>query len=172
MLPHSNVQQPRAATSNWREHGESAKTSNGTQQHNWWVMLNRFFHCLEGIQSTSNWKTSVGYSVDIIQEETSSAIWRHVPSQSNPVDLTSWEVILLHFTIHRMGKRPHRLSQGRFSWSKPRSTTSTHQTFYTAEFHNWRHRLANRQSTTPHKIVTRLWLAVRSWHTKILMYKK
>jgi len=34
VLPHSNVQQPRATTSNWREPGESAKTSNGTQQHN------------------------------------------------------------------------------------------------------------------------------------------
>jgi hypothetical protein len=36
-------------------------------------MLDRFSHCLEGVQSTSDWKTSVGYSVDIIQEETSSA---------------------------------------------------------------------------------------------------
>jgi len=34
VLPHSNVQQPRATTSNWIERGESAKNSNGTQQHN------------------------------------------------------------------------------------------------------------------------------------------
>jgi hypothetical protein len=34
VLPHSKVQQPRATTSNWRAHGESAKMSNGTQQHN------------------------------------------------------------------------------------------------------------------------------------------
>ena len=30
VLPHLNVQQPRASTSNWRARGESAKTSNGT----------------------------------------------------------------------------------------------------------------------------------------------
>jgi len=34
VLPHSKVQQPRATTSNWRARGESAKMSNGTQQHN------------------------------------------------------------------------------------------------------------------------------------------
>ena len=34
VVPHCNVQQPRAATSNWKERGESAKTSDGTQQHN------------------------------------------------------------------------------------------------------------------------------------------
>ena len=31
---------------------------------------------------------------------------------------------------------------------------------------------ANRQSTTPHKIVTRLWLAVWKWYTRFLIYKK
>ena len=36
-----------------------------------------------------NWKISVGTSVAIIQEEISSAIWIHVPSQFNPDDLTS-----------------------------------------------------------------------------------
>ena len=33
-LPHSNVQQPIATTSNWRARGEGSKISNGTQQHN------------------------------------------------------------------------------------------------------------------------------------------
>jgi len=135
-------------------------------------MLNRFFHCLEGIQSTSNWKTSVGYSVDIIQKEKSSEIWRHVPSQSNPVDLTSWEVILLHFTIHSVGKRLTGYHRGGSVDLRSRSTTSTHQTFYIAEFHNCRYRLANRQSTTPHKIVTRFKLALKRWYTKFLMYRK
>jgi len=35
----------------------------------------------------TNWKTSVDNRVAIIQEETPSAIWRSVPSQSNPADL-------------------------------------------------------------------------------------
>ena len=35
------------------------------------------------------WKTSVGNRVTIIQEETSSVVWKHVPSQSNPADLIS-----------------------------------------------------------------------------------
>jgi hypothetical protein len=45
---------------------------------------------LTWIQGPSNkWKTFVGNRVAIIQEETSSATWRHVPSQSNPADLIS-----------------------------------------------------------------------------------
>ena len=32
--------------------------------------------------------------------------------------------------------------------------------------------MANRKLTTPHKIVTRLWLAVWRWYTRFLMYKK
>ena len=38
---------------------------------------------------STNWKTSVGNRVATIQEETSKAILRHVPSQSNPADLIS-----------------------------------------------------------------------------------
>ena len=34
VLQNSNAQQPKANTNNWRARGESAKTSNGTQQHN------------------------------------------------------------------------------------------------------------------------------------------
>ena len=45
---------------------------------------------LTWIQGPSNkWKTFVGNRVAIIQEETASASWRHVPSQSNPADLIS-----------------------------------------------------------------------------------
>ena len=43
---------------------------------------------LTWIQGQSNrWKTFVGKKVATIQEETASATWRHVPSQSNPADL-------------------------------------------------------------------------------------
>jgi hypothetical protein len=45
---------------------------------------------LTWIQGPSNkWKTFVGNRVAIIQEETSSATWRHVPTLSNPADLIS-----------------------------------------------------------------------------------
>jgi hypothetical protein len=134
VLPHFNAQQPRVTTSNWRARGESAKTSNGTHQHNWWVILDRFFHCLDkDTESTTSWKTSVGNSVDIIQEETSSAIWRHLPSQSNLVDLTSWEVSLLHHHPQREGRDYIRYHRSGHVDPQPRSTPPTHQSFYTAE---------------------------------------
>jgi len=41
--------------------------------------------CIHG--PPNKWKTSVDDRVAIIQKETSSAICRHVPSQSNPADL-------------------------------------------------------------------------------------
>ena len=45
---------------------------------------------LTWIQGPSNkWKTFVGNRVATIQEESASATWRHVPSQSNPADLNS-----------------------------------------------------------------------------------
>ena len=45
---------------------------------------------LTGIQGPpNNRKTYVSNRVAIIQEETPSAIWRHLPSQSNPADLIS-----------------------------------------------------------------------------------
>jgi len=37
----------------------------------------------------NKWKIFVGNRVALIQEETASALWRHVPSQSNPADLIS-----------------------------------------------------------------------------------
>jgi hypothetical protein len=48
---------------------------------------------LTWVQIPSNkWKTFVDNRVAIIQEETASATWRHVPTQSNPADLISREV--------------------------------------------------------------------------------
>jgi hypothetical protein len=48
------------------------------------------FIVLTWIQGPPNrWKTFVGNRVVIIQEETTSAMWRRVPSQSNPADLIS-----------------------------------------------------------------------------------
>jgi len=45
---------------------------------------------LKWIQSPSNrWKTFVANRVSFIQEETSSVIWRHVPTAHNPADLIS-----------------------------------------------------------------------------------
>jgi len=45
---------------------------------------------LTWIQGPSNkWKTLVGKRVATIQEESASATWKHVPSQSNPADLIS-----------------------------------------------------------------------------------
>jgi len=45
---------------------------------------------LTRIQGPPNrWKTYVGNRVATTQEETASASWRHVPSQSNPSDLVS-----------------------------------------------------------------------------------
>ena len=54
---------------------------------------------------------------------------------------------------------------------QPWSTTSTHQKFYTAKFHNCSHHITNNHSTTPHKIFTRLWHAVWRWNTRFLMHK-
>ena len=144
------------------------------------------------------------------------------PSQSNPVDLTSYEESLLHLINHSVGEGTTRYHRSGSVHLQLRSTTPSHQLFYTAEevtagiwwltpnHHNpillislhtkrafyispttaWgkglrvitgavqlihrstptlvilhyrkrncRHRLGNRQSTTPHK----LWLAVRRW---------
>ena len=45
---------------------------------------------LAWMQSTPNkWKTFVGNRIALIQNETASATWRHVPTHSNPADLIS-----------------------------------------------------------------------------------
>jgi hypothetical protein len=70
--------------------------------------MNRFFLVLTWNQSPPNkWKTFVGKRVAIIQEETSSAIWKHVPSQSNAVDLIS------------IGIEPSTLSTSTLWWKGP-----------------------------------------------------
>jgi len=63
---------------------------------------------LTWIQGPSNkWKTFVGNRVTTIQEETFSAKWRHVPSQSNPADLIS------------RGTNPTNLSTATLWWNGP-----------------------------------------------------
>ena len=63
------------------------------------------------IQGPSNrWKTFVGNRVATIQEETASATWRHVPSQSNS-DLVS------------RGVEPATLSKSTFWWKGPQWLT-------------------------------------------------
>ena len=66
--------------------GQAVQEGHSCPQHN-----NEFYLwtdssiVLTWIQGPPNkWKTSVGHNVDMIQEETSSAIWRHVPTESNP----------------------------------------------------------------------------------------
>ena len=52
--------------------------------------MDRFFYCTHMDRGPPNkWKLFVGNRVTLIQEETASASWRHVPSQSNPADLIS-----------------------------------------------------------------------------------
>jgi hypothetical protein len=73
---------------------------------------------LTWIQGPPNrWKTFVGNRVAIIQEETPSAIWSHVPSQSNFVDLTSrgMELTTLATSI-LWWRRPQWLSQEPSTW--------------------------------------------------------
>jgi hypothetical protein len=65
----------------------------------------------------SKWKTFVGNRVSTIQEETTSATWRHVPTQSNPAYLISREVepsTLSTFTSWWKG--PQWLTQEPSSW--------------------------------------------------------
>jgi hypothetical protein len=65
----------------------------------------------------SKWKTFVGNRVATIQEETTSATWRHVPNQFNPADLISRRVELselLNSTLWWKG--PQWLTQEPSSW--------------------------------------------------------
>jgi len=75
--------------------------------------VDRFVHCLTWIQGPSNkWKTFVGNRVTIIQEETSSATWRHVPSQSNAAELMSRGIVPSTLTTSTLWwKGPQCLSQ-------------------------------------------------------------
>jgi hypothetical protein len=81
---------------------------------------------LTWIQCPSNkWKTFVGNRVATIQEDTTSATWRHVPTQSNPADLTSRGVepsTLSISTLWWIG--PQWLTQEPSSWPATEFTTS------------------------------------------------
>jgi len=59
----------------------------------------------------TNWKKSVGNRVAIIQDETASAMWRHVPTHSNPADLIS------------RGIEPTTLSTATLWWKGPQWLT-------------------------------------------------
>jgi hypothetical protein len=83
---------------------------------------------LTWIQDPSNrWKTFVGNRVPTIQEETASATWRHVPSQSNPADLISRGVkpATLSSTSTLWWKGPQWLIQEPSSWSAMEINTHT-----------------------------------------------
>jgi hypothetical protein len=68
-------------------------------------------------QGPSNkWKTFVGNRVAFIQEETASATWRHVPTQSNPADLISRGVEPTLSTYTLWWKGPKCLTQEPSSW--------------------------------------------------------
>ena len=80
---------------------------------------------LAWIHGASNrWKTFVGNRAAVIQEATSSATWRHVPTQSNPADLISRganPTSLLSSTLWWNG--PQWLLQEPFSWPTSEVTT-------------------------------------------------
>jgi hypothetical protein len=98
---------------------------------------------LTWIQGPPNkWKASVGHNVDMIQEETSSAIWRHVPTQSNSADLISrgTEPSTLS-TSTPCWKGPHRSSQKPSSWLATEFSTPTdtwNSEMYMLHFYNSR----------------------------------
>jgi len=172
------------------------KPSNGTQQHNWWVLpMDRFFHWTQG--PLNKWKTSVGNSRQH-SEETFSAIWRHMPSQSNPADLTS--IGIEPSTLPHHGGRDHTshhrsyqadLQQSHY-YRQPgnqkctccASTTSrSHltKTFQVEQLisqcipqkiHHQLQTSQGQQPLCPHKILTRLWLAVWRWYNRFLIHMK
>ena len=82
---------------------------------------------LTWIQGPPNkWKTSVGNRVAIIQEETSSSIWRHMPCESNPGDLISRGIEPSTLpTSTAWWKGPHRSSQELSSWPTTEVKTTT-----------------------------------------------
>jgi len=148
---------------------------------------------------TSKWKTSVGNIVTIIHEETSSAIRRHVPPQSNPADLI-WKGIEPSALPHHGGRDTtghHRNFQAglpqrsllQTTWKsevhvallQPRSHyTRTFQgeiTHQSLQLQQILHHLQTSKPTgkwplCPHKILTRRRLAVWRWYNKFLIHKK
>ena len=82
---------------------------------------------LTWIQGPSNkWKTFVSIRVVTIQEETSSAAWRRVPSQSNPADLISRGIDPSTLTTSTLWwKGPQWLSQEPSIWPTTEFNTPT-----------------------------------------------
>jgi hypothetical protein len=82
---------------------------------------------LTWIQGPSNkWKTLVGKRVATIQEESASATWKHVPSQSNPADLITKGVEPATLSTSTLWwKGPQWLTQEPFSWPDPEINTPT-----------------------------------------------
>jgi len=82
---------------------------------------------LTWIQGPPNtWKIFVGNRVAIIQEETASATWRHVPTQSNPADLLSREAEPTTLSTSTLWwRRPQWLTQEPFSWPTTEFNTPT-----------------------------------------------
>jgi hypothetical protein len=70
---------------------------------------------------STKWKTFVGNRVATIQEETASATWRHVPTQSNPADLIS------------RGVEPTVLSTSTLWWNEPQWLTQESSNWPTME---------------------------------------
>jgi len=82
---------------------------------------------LTWIQGPPNkWKTFVDNRVALIQEERASASWRHVPSQSNPVDFISRGIEPTTLSTSTLWwKGPQWLSQEPYSWPTTEIITPT-----------------------------------------------
>jgi len=82
---------------------------------------------LTWIQGPPNkWKTFVGNRVATIQEETASATWKHVPSQSNPADFISKGVEPAALSTSTLWwKGPQWLTQEPSSWPAMEINTPT-----------------------------------------------
>ena len=82
---------------------------------------------LTWIQGPPNkWKTFLGNRVALIQEETASASWRHVPPQSNPADLISRGIEPTPLSTSRLWwKGLQWLSQEPSSWPRTEMNTPT-----------------------------------------------
>ena len=99
--------------------GGSAKLSNGTKHEIYEsYSLTDSSIVLTWIQGPPNrWKTFVSNRVATIQEESASATWRHVPSQSNSADLVSRGVEPATLSTSTLWwKGPQWLTQEPFSW--------------------------------------------------------
>ena len=89
--------------------------------------MDRFFYCTYMDTGPPNkWQTFVGNRVALIQEETISASWRHVPSQSNPADLISRGIEPTTLSTSTLWwKGPQLLSQELSSWPTTEINTPT-----------------------------------------------